>query len=168
MSKTFRWWGFSMRTWWRWWWRSSKQRHGELDNFLQVFWRYYERLFWCSFKYNCWSIGGYRWWWALVWSRKIWKETTSGLYKNRKYNIIRGFFFLLYMHHKLNFKVYGSNTCYLVNKLGTILNLKYLFLWSVRGQFLTYNSRMSFFQVGETNVEQLSKEFMDQIYKPKH
>jgi hypothetical protein len=72
------------------------------------------------------------------------------------------------MHYKLNFKVHGSKTCYLVNKLGTILNLKYLFLWSVRGQFLTYNSRMSFFQVGETNVEQLSKEFMDQIYKPKH
>jgi hypothetical protein len=72
------------------------------------------------------------------------------------------------MHHKLNFKVHGLKTCYLVNKLDTILNSKYLFLWSVRGQFLTYNWRKSFFQVRKTNVKQLSKEFMDQIYKPKH
>jgi hypothetical protein len=48
----------------------AKKKHGGLNNFQQVFWRYYGRFFLCFLKYNSWSIGGHGWW-TQVWSKKI-------------------------------------------------------------------------------------------------
>ena len=76
-------------------------------------------------------------------------------------------FSLLYTHYKLNFEVHMSKTCCFASKLATIIDLKYLFIWSGKVQFLTDNSRTSFSQVGKTDAKQLSQEFMDYIDKTK-
>jgi hypothetical protein len=94
------------------------------------------------------------------------EETTSRLIKIKKY-IRYGFFLIIPI---LNFEVQKSKTCYFVNKLVMVLYSKvFFFLWSgrVQVQFLTNNSRMSIFQVGETDVEQLSQRFTNHIDKDK-
>jgi CRISPR/Cas system CMR-associated protein Cmr3 (group 5 of RAMP superfamily) len=56
-------------------------------------------------------------------------------------------FSLACTHHKLNYEVHKSKTCYFINMLAIMLYSKYLFLWSERVRFLIDSSRVSFSEV---------------------
>jgi hypothetical protein len=68
----------------------------------------------------------------------MWYELQMDFIKieNIKLNI---YFSLACTHHKLNFEIYRSKIFYFVNRLVTILYLKYLLIRSDRVQFLSVN-----------------------------